>query len=528
MTLHFDVVVIGAGAAGLPSAWMFLKEGLKVACIEQGPLLEENSFIDIIDGGEIQKYSLFSINPNDSDNFSSFNVDSSNSPIHPSFYHSVGGSTTIFSSQYLRFKPHDFSFKTSDNSVYKWPISYSDLKPYFDLNDELTGVSGLLPDPNYPDISASYMPPVPPGTLGNFLVNGFKSLDWHYWPAHAALNTTEFRGRPRDLYSRPTNLADPTGSKGSVQHTYLPLVRSLGLVLFPETKVLSINADSGLVDSINIVDSELNYQQIKADKFILACGGIGTPRLLLSSPSPNGCGLSNSSGLVGKNLMLHPYAYAEGYFHEDLVSNFGPQGCCIMSHEFFSDNSRFGFDCGFTMQSLRGPLPLEFALNFTKRRILKPGANFWESYNRYYNKTAHITAICEDLPYPTNYVELNHSLPDKHGVPSIKVHYSLSPNSKKMLSFASSSMRKVLSASGAYKTFASAPVQNTGWHILGTCRMGLDPQTSVVNEFGQSHDLKNMFIVDASVFPTSSSVNPASTIQALSLYLSSGIITNNL
>lgn len=170
---------------------------------------------------------------------------------------------------------------------------------------------------------------------------------------------------------------------------------------------------------------------------------------------------------------------------------------------------------------------MEFVYNYRRRKLIKPGVTFWTDFFRYYNKTAHLTAICEDLPLVTNYLSINSRIRDKHGIPSISIQYSLTRNSLDMLAFAASSLRAVLKASGAYKTFVSAPVRHTGWHILGTCKLGKSERDSVVNPNGQTHDIENLYIVDSSVFPTSSSVNPASTIQALSLYLSDQIISRD-
>ena len=523
MDQRFDVVIIGAGASGLPAAYSFLEAGFKVCCVEQGDSF--TNLTKLSDGGELDRFGKLSYDINHHSDFSSYSLDSSDSVIHPAFYHGVGGSTLLYSCQFPRFHRSDLKTYSTDGVGRDWPISYDSLLPFYQLNETLTGVAGVSGDPMYPDWNGPFLPPVPLGQLGLQLKSGFQKLGWHYWPSYASLNSVSYNGRPKDTFSRPTNLGDITGSKGSVDNTYLPSCISKGLVLYKNTKVLKISASSNSVSSISCVDNNNRHFTLDAPVFILCAGGIGSPRLLLSSANANHTlGLCNSSGLVGKNLMLHPLGYAEGYFHEDLTSNFGPQGCCLISQEFYNTKPSHNFKRGYTIQSLRGPLPIEASINFFNRRLLKLGPTFWSDFSTLYNHTAHLTVICEDFPEVTNYISLDRNSPDRHGVPGVKVHYQLSNNSKNMLSHGINSLRKLLKASGAYKTFGFGPVKNTGWHIHGTCIMGNDPQTSVVDANGKCHDMDNLYIFDSSIFPSSSGVNPASTVQALSLLLSSKLI----
>jgi len=523
---HFNILIIGAGASGLPAAYSFLRRGLSVCCIEQGSQL--TSLIPLDKGGETERFQSLSYDINDHSDFSSFTLDTTNSCIKPVFYHGVGGSTLVHSSQFPRFHASDFTSFSDDGIGRDWPIPYDALLPFYELNESITGISGLAGDPMYPDWNGPFLPPVPFGLLGDRLNNTFKSLGWHHWPSYAALNTVPFNGRPADNFHRPTNLGDVTGSKGSTNNTYLPLCEQLGLVLFHSTKVVHINAYGSKVISVNCLDSHGSHLSISADHYILCAGGIGSPRLLLTSRSAAyPTGLSNSSGLVGKNLMLHPLAYAEGYYSDNLHSNYGPQGCCVLSQQFYKTSPDRNFKRGYTIQSLRGPLPVEASLSFTRKRLLKFGPSFWSDFFLLYNHTAHLTAICEDTPFSSNFIELDYSSLDSNGQPGIRVHYTLSDNSKRMLSHATRSLKLVLKESGANKILTTAPVFSTGWHIHGTCIMGNSPSSSVVNPDGRSHDIHNLYVFDASIFPSSGGVNPASTVQALSLYLSERLFSTS-
>ena len=117
-------------------------------------------------------------------------------------------------------------------------------------------------------------------------------------------------------------------------------------------------------------------------------------------------------------------------------------------------------------------------------------------------------------------------LADGNGIPSPRIDYRLSENSKKMLEHCVARGKEVLEASGARNTYSEAPLGVAGWHLMGTARMGTDPEKSVVNEWGRCHDVKNLFIIDGSIFVTAAGVNPTNTIQALSLYIADKIKQN--
>ena len=130
-----------------------------------------------------------------------------------------------------------------------------------------------------------------------------------------------------------------------------------------------------------------------------------------------------------------------------------------------------------------------------------------------------MSAICEDLPEEHNRVTLDPVLKDGHGIPAPKVDYTISENSLRMMDHGIARAKEILAAAGASNVGVQSPIVNGGWHLLGTARMGTDPERSVVNEWGRCHDVKNLFIVDGSIFVTSGGVNPTCTIQALALYI---------
>ena len=134
-------------------------------------------------------------------------------------------------------------------------------------------------------------------------------------------------------------------------------------------------------------------------------------------------------------------------------------------------------------------------------------------------RMAGMVSISEVLPDEHNIITLNPELKDHDGIPAPGIDYRLSENSHNMLNFSIARAMEVLEAAGAIKLRSTSPIANGGWHLMGTAQMGTDPAKSVVNECGRSHDVKNLFIIDGSIFVKSAGVNPTRKIQALALYV---------
>ena len=194
--------------------------------------------------------------------------------------------------------------------------------------------------------------------------------------------------------------------------------------------------------------------------------------------------MAKNSGVVGNNLMLHTLGYVEGLFDQELKSNLGPHGCLMQSQEFYETDKSRGFVRGYTMQLLRGPGPIETVISGVNRRDISLGFNHHKEFQNTLGKTIGIGIIVEDLPELHNTVTLDSKITDSHGIPAAKINYTLSENSKKMLSHGIEKSKEVMTASGAVKTISFGPVRNTGWHLMGTTKMGKDPNNSVVNQFG--------------------------------------------
>ena len=174
---------------------------------------------------------------------------------------------------------------------------------------------------------------------------------------------------------------------------------------------------------------------------------------------------------------------------------------------------------GYAFQFGRGTGPVMEAVMSEAMGILPWGADHHRVFRKLNGHRLTASAICEDLPEAHNRVTLDPVLKDSHGIPAPRVDYTIGENSAKMLEHGIARGKEILAAAGATDICVNSPIPYGGWHLLGTARMGTDPERSVVNGWGRSHDVRNLFIVDGSVFVTSGGVNPTSTIQAIALYI---------
>jgi len=522
-----DVLIIGAGASGAALAWSLAETRMNIVCFEQGDWMDPAQYPGMKTDWETRQLGDFAFSPNVRGRREDYPVNDSGSPIAASMFSAVGGSTILYAAHFPRFHPGDFRVKRLDGVADDWPVDYQQLTPYYDLNARMMGVSGLAGDPAYPPKEVP-LPPVALGKLGETLAKGFNRLGWHWWPSDSAITTREYAGRAPCINAGTCLVGCAQGAKASTDITYWPEAIRRGVQLRTHCRVREVTvADNGMVDGVIYFDADGVERKQRAHVVVLACNGIGTPRLLLNSTStlfPDG--LANRSGLVGTHLMFHPYAMVTGIFDEPLEGYKGPTGCCIMSHEFYETEPSRGFLRGYSFEILRGFGPVSTALWGMSEGHLPWGAEHHSAYAELFDRTAGMVVICEDLPEESNCVTLDPDLKDADGIPAPKITYRLSENSNKMLAHSVARAQEVLLAAGAKTTCVQAPLPFAGWHLMGTARMGTDPTRSVVNEWGRCHDVRNLFIVDGSLFVTAAAVNPTNTIQALALHIADTIKKN--
>jgi choline dehydrogenase-like flavoprotein len=515
-----DVLIIGAGASGAAVAWSLADTRMRIVCFEQGDWTNPADYPSTAVNWESQGYGRYNIDPNVRGLATDYPINNTDSAVTVVNFNGVGGSTILYGAHFPRLHPSDFKVNSLDGVADDWPIDYDTLEPYFALNDRMMGVSGLAGDPMYP-AKQPPLPPLPMGLVGEAVARGFNKLGWHWWPSDSAIISQPYQGRDKCLNLGPCMSGCAQGGKSSTDITYWPEAIRRGVELRTRCRVREITLNErGFADGVIYYDADGKERFQRAEVVVMACNGIGTPRILLNSKSAKfPSGLANSSGLVGKNLMFHPIGFVQGLFEERLDSHKGPPACCILSKEFYETDTSRGFVRGYNMQIVRGSGPLGTAMTGYLNGTIPWGPGHHEAFGQRFDHVASIGILCEDLPEEHNTVTLDPTLTDSDGIPAPKITYRYSDNSLKMMAHGLARGEEVMHAAGAREVTSGGPLPVTGWHLLGTARMGNDPATSVVNGWGRSHDVKNLFIVDGSVFVTSGGVNPTSTIQALALYV---------
>lgn len=419
----------------------------------------------------------------------------------------VGGSTVHWAGASLRFQEHEFKTKTVYGDVLganllDWPIGLSELEPYYDLAEKKLGVTrtngipGLPGNNNYKVFEA-----------GAKKV-GYKDIH----TGRMAINSEPRDGRPACQQTGFCFQGCKFGAKWSTAYTEIPNGEATGhLEVREHAHVLRIEHDkNGRVNGVLYADKDGNQHLQKARIVSVAGNSIESPRLLLNSASsmfPEG--LANSSGQVGRNYMRHMTASVYAAFDRPVRMWRGTTMAGIVTDESKHDPSR-GFVGGFEFETLSLGIPFMAA-------FLNPGAwgrEFTSALDSYENM-AGMWLVGEDMPQETNRVTLNHDVKDQYGLPSPNVHFDDHPNDTAMRAYAWKKGAEIYEAAGATRTYPTPPYPST--HNLGTNRMSAKPSDGVVNKWGQSHDIANLFVSDGSQFTTGAAENPTLTIVALAI-----------
>ena len=216
--------------------------------------------------------------------------------------------------------------------------------------------------------------------------------------------------------------------------------------------------------------------------------------------------------------MMHPFAAVVGYFDQPMDSWRGPAGQALQSMEFYETDASRGFVRGAKWNCMPTGGPLGMRSVYGGNALQEAwGANLHRNTAKRLGRSFEWGIIAEDLPDPDNRVVLDPTLTDSDGNPAPKVIYRNSENTRRMLDFHLARAQEAMDAAGAYETSTTQLMRDCGWHLMGTCRMGNDPARSVVDQWGRSHDVPNLYIFDGSTFVTSSGFNPTATISAVAL-----------
>jgi len=514
-----DVVVAGAGFAGAAFSWRLAERApkLSILCLERGDWPETKRMPAAFRNWQRAGLGSFATSPNlrlqakEGSPSADYPIDDSQSAIKPLMWNGVGGSTVNWAAHFPRLHPSDFATRSLDGVGDDWPFGYFDLEPYYDLNDSIMGVSGLAGDPAYPPKPRRAMPPFALGRLGMTAARGFDRLGWHWWPVDAAINNTDHDGRPGCNHCGTCLIGCISRAKASVDATYWPKAIARGVKLATGAIVQQVTIEAGRATGVVYRDADGREQVQPASIVVVAGNGIGTARLLLAS------GLASPA--LGRNLMFHPAGYVRGMFEEELDGPVGPVGCSIYSHEFYETDLGRGFVRGVQLQVTRENNLLQQAL-----RLERPWGE--EAQYRLREEFRHSIAVLvtvEDLPEPGNRVTLTDRT-EADGLPGVRLEYRLAQRDRLSLDFGLDRAEEMLRAAGARRIHRLPLAPLTGWHLLGTARMGSDPATSVVDGHGRCHAVPNLLVADGSVFPTVGALNPGSTIGALALKLADDLV----
>lgn len=514
-----DVLIVGAGATGGVVALRLAQAGFNVVCLEQGEWHDKADFPGIRLDWELAARKQWATSPNVRGLPQDYPVVEEDSPVSPLMFNGVGGSTLIFAGAWPRMLPSDFRVRSLDGIADDWPLTYDELLPYFRRTDRDFGVSGLAGDPAYPpDDEDSPMPPLPIGSAGLKVARAHTRLGWHWWPEFNSINSAPYDGRRPCVQRSTCQSGCNEGAKASTDLTHWPKAIALGARLVTGARVRRIETnDRGLATGATWVDRQGGEHFEPARVVVLAANAIGTARLLLLSADPRQPdGLANSSGLVGKRLMMHPFANVAGLFDEPLLSWQGQFGDLIESLEFYETDERRGFVRGARWALAPTGGPINTALPS------RAGTQVWGPDHHLHVRShlghgANWGLFGEDLPDEANHITLSPTVTDSSGIPAPEVHYRMSENSRRMLDFHIERATESLLEAGARTVEVDRLMRYSGWHLLGTARMGDDPRTSVLDRWNRTHDVPNLYVADGSCFVTSSGVNPTSTIVALAM-----------
>lgn len=512
-----DVLIIGAGATGSLAAVVLAQAGLDIVCLEQGSWVEAKDHPHLHSDWTWQRKTNWNPDVAKRRHPDDYPVKSDSSQIL--MWNGVGGSTNVYGAIWPRYRPSDFRKGTEHGLQPDWPISYEDVAPFYELADRMVGVSGVNGDPAMPHRDPSPTPALPPSKVSKRLADAFDRLGWHWWPVEAGVISRAYDGRPACNGCGSCN-GCPRGSMSKYSMSIWPKALEAGCELRINARVLKIEKGvDGRATGALYIDRNTGHTHFqKARVVVVAANGIGTPRLLLASDN-----LANQSDQVGRNLLHHTLVGGEMFVEQPVDGHTG-YVASLISREFAETDISRGFVNGFNFNCITSsPSAGETAAGWFTNSKAPWGEGHHQWFERHFGHGIGMFAIGDDLPNPENRVTLDPRLTDSDGIPAAVTHYKPGENDKRMMNYMLDRIEEVAKAMGAFEYHlqdyrdAEGVYRTPAWHMIGTARMGADPETSVVNKWHQTWDVPNLFIMDGSVLATGGVVNPTPTISALAL-----------
>jgi choline dehydrogenase-like flavoprotein len=535
-----NAVIIGAGAAGGIVAKELAEAGLSVVLLERGKWY--TAYDCRKDDLRNQRTSLLgcAFGPDD-DRYRRVVIDAAGHervvpPSDGSYNNNaacVGGGTFSYGAMAWRFMEKDFRMRATYGAVQgstldDWPVSYQDLEPYYTKAEWEIGVSG--DDTNNifkaPRSRPLPMPPLPPSREHVIMKAAAERLKLHPFDIPMLRNTVPYNGRGACMRCRwCVGFACEVNAKCGTHNTVIPRALATGnCTLRTECVVSRIGTDDhGRVTGVEYFDERGHRQEQLADLVVVSASATESPRLLLNSASrlfPTGLG--NRYDWVGRNLVGHAYTGAYGLFDTETYDDLGP-GASIAICDYNHGNPGLVGGALLCNEFIR--LPIQFATS-TFPGVPRWGAAHKDFMRKAYKRTIAVHGPVQEMPVFTSRVQVDPHVTDDWGIPVARLSGSRHPNDHEVAVYISGKAAAWLKEAGAVTTWPNLPGTGLsgGQHQAGTCRMGNDPKTSVVNRNCQVHDVPNLFVIDASVHVTNGGFNPALTIMAVAYRASEQLV----
>ena len=494
-----DFAIVGTGAGGGTLACKLAEAGFSVVALDAGAYWRP---LEDFASDETEQNKLFWNDERICDGDDPLQMGSNNSG------KSVGGSTVHFAMVSLRFRPEWFKSLSLLGYGADWPLDWREMWRYYGEVEQALKIAGPVRYPWGPERPRYPYRPHEVNAAGLVLARGAEAMGIAWAPTPlATLSAPRGMAHPC-VYRGFCVLGCSTNAKQSVLLTWLPRAIAAGAEIRDLAMVGKIEVnDAGLATGVHYHrEGEWRFQ--RARNVVVAGYAIETPRLLLNSATgrfPDG--LANSSGLVGKYLMVQSNQAVWGVMDEEIRWYKGPPSLALSEHWNYTDEGKDFFG-GYAFMS-QGPLPMAWATTQSVGRGLW-GQKLLDEMEKY-NHQAGLKIVGETLPQERNQVTLADEM-DDYGLPIPRITFSYCDNDHRLIDHSIRTMTRVMECAGAHEIW---PQMEDTAHLHGTARMGDDPRTSVVDADCRSWDIRNLWICDGSVFPTVGGVNPSLTIQAI-------------
>lgn len=529
----YDCIVIGSGPGGAPFAWKLASEGMNVLILEAGPRYNpyKDYALDQQDwetkGFPYKKKikhtfgKMQTLNPQYAQLKSWNKASGKLNRTKKRHYHKyqqvsgVGGTTLHYQGEAHRLNQSAFRMKSLYGELVDWPIDYQTLEPYYSQVEDIIGVAGPDKVPSRPRSKPYPLKPHKLSYASQLIQKACKKQDLNLDANPVAILSSLYRDAPPCNYCNGCTWGCPRKDKGSVDVTFIPLAEDTGnceILTYAFASRIDVENKQGKkkVNGVLYYDRSGKEHLIKSDYVAVACGAVETPKLLLNSDI-------NQNNLVGQNFMETTFTEMVA-LHPDRLDSYRGIPLDSVLWEWNTPNPDRGFPGGLRLSPTAGSAmgPMNYALRYFEGW----GDDFVKGMDEWFGHAMGMAGVAEFFPNKDTFVALDPKEKDEYGLPVAQIQSFLGEPELDSLEFMEKTSKDLLKASGASDIVESVSSYDffSATHVFGTCRMGNDPETSVVDSSLRFHGISNLFVTDASVFPTSGGgESPSLTIEALSL-----------